>query len=271
MPQDFLSRITRNVDLGGGHFLLEFEVGDWIESMQAAEFFMVGVPGAETLLRRPFSLCAHGDTFQDATTGTAQMLYKVFGKGTAQLSRLSPGATISVLGPLGNGFGTAPTDRVPVFVAGGIGSAPFPQLARQLREHPHPPRMFYGAATAGDLPLLDWFRQHCATVTVSTDDGSLGETGRVTGPLETWLAGAPDPAPMLFACGPDPMLRAVTRLALKYEVPCELSLEAHMACGFGVCIGCVVPTHSDNPQRFEYTRLCVEGPVLPAERMAWDL
>lgn len=270
MSKDFLSRVTLNLDLGGGHYILEFEVGSWIESMQAAEFFMIGVPGGETLLRRPFSLCARGDTFKDSTPGTARILYKVFGKGTALLSTLKPGSKISVLGPLGHGFRPTPAERTPVFVAGGIGSAPFPQLAHQLRTYPVQPIMFYGAASADDLPLLDWFRDHCQEVIISTDDGSLGECGRVTGPLEKYLASSPDPAPVIYACGPDPMLRVVTKLAIESETPCELALEAHMACGFGVCIGCVVPTRTDDSDDFEYTRLCVDGPVLAAEQMAWD-
>ena len=271
MPHDFLAPVTRNVDLGHDHWLIEFESGDRFVSMCAGEFFMIGVPGSEALLRRPFSVCGIDGTFEDAEPGRTQVLYKVFGKGTALIASLRPGSPLSVLGPLGHGFGDPPDGRRPVFVAGGIGSAPFPLLARQLAGRAPAPTMFYGARTASDLPLLDWFREACDRVEVSTDDGSAGVHGRVTEPLDRWLAETGEPEPMLYACGPDPMLRATAALAKRHDVPCELALEAHMACGFGVCIGCVVPTKTATPGQFEYTRLCIDGPVLPAERMAWDL
>jgi dihydroorotate dehydrogenase electron transfer subunit len=155
-----------------------------------------------------------------------------------------------------------------VFVAGGIGSAPFPALAQALSGAVRKPWMFYGARTAGDLPLLDWFREHCERVEVTTEDGSLGRKGRVTEPLEELLGHAAPGSLHLYACGPNPMLAAVTRLVRAHRMPCDLSLEAPMACGFGVCLGCVVPCHTEDGGT-RYERVCVEGPILPAERLAW--
>ena len=129
--------------------------------------------------------------------------------------------------------------------------------------------MLYGARSSRELPLLDWFRERCEEVIVTTDDGTLGRKGLVTAALEDLLA-AKDRAPLeLYACGPEPMLRAVRKLALMASVPCELSLEAHMACGFGVCLGCVVPTRTSRWGEGGYERVCVEGPVMRAERLAW--
>ena len=127
--------------------------------------------------------------------------------------------------------------------------------------------MIYGARSAGDLPLLDWFREHTELI-ACTDDGSLGRQGLVTEPLVEILEREPADGIHLFACGPDPMLHAVRRLALEHGVTCDLALEAHMACGFGVCLGCVVPTR-DEAGRFAYRRVCVEGPVMRAERVDW--
>ena len=128
--------------------------------------------------------------------------------------------------------------------------------------------MLYGARTAADLPLLDWFREHCDRVEVTTEDGSLGHKGRVTAPLEDLLAASPPGSLQIYACGPNPMLAAVAQLARAHGMPCDLSLEAPMACGFGVCLGCVVPCHVEGGgTRFE--RVCVEGPILRAERLAW--
>jgi dihydroorotate dehydrogenase electron transfer subunit len=127
--------------------------------------------------------------------------------------------------------------------------------------------MLYGARGEGDLPLLDWFREHCGEVTVTTEDGSAGRRGLVTEPLREMLDQAGRPKIKLYACGPEPMLKAVCLLAREREIDCELSLEAHMACGFGVCLGCVVPVRRDDGTG--YDRVCVEGPVMGAGSMAW--
>jgi dihydroorotate dehydrogenase electron transfer subunit len=155
-----------------------------------------------------------------------------------------------------------------VLVAGGIGSAPFPALVAALRTAARTPLLFYGGRSGDDLPLLDWFREN-AEVVVTTDDGSLGRPGLVTEPLAERLAES-DPAEIkIYACGPEPMLKAVARMALERDLDCELSLEAHMACGFGVCLGCVVPVRRPGEDEVAYDRVCVEGPVMRPEVLAW--
>ena len=271
MPQDIATPVTRNVDLGHGNFLLEFEAPEGVRAMDPAQFFMIGIPGSEVLLRRPFSVCGLPGTFDDAADGTVQVLYKVVGRGTALLASLKAGARIDVLGPLGRGFRLPEgRDDRPVMVAGGIGSAPFPALTVRLAEAGFDPVLLYGARTAADLPLLEWFRARCSKVEVTTEDGSLCERGLVTVPLERVIAGIGAERARLYACGPEPMLRAVARIALSAGVRCDLSLEARMACGFGVCLGCVVPTHGGGPDGDEgFERVCMEGPVMDAARLAW--
>jgi dihydroorotate dehydrogenase electron transfer subunit len=127
--------------------------------------------------------------------------------------------------------------------------------------------LIYGARTSRDLPLLEWFRERCAAVVVATEDGSAGHRGLVTEPLEQALSDAG--AARIYACGPNPMLKAVAEIARSRGVRCEMSLEAHMACGFGVCLGCVVPTRSESAGETVYERVCVEGPLMPAEKLAW--
>lgn len=270
MPTDFDARVARNADLGHGNWLLEFPAPDEVLRMSPAQFFMIGIPGTDVLLRRPFSVCGLPGTFVDAPRDRVQVLYRVHGRGTALLASLAPGAAIRVLGPLGRGF-TLPADpaTVPLFVAGGIGSAPFPALLAALRAAGRPaPLMVYGARSAGDLPLLDWFEAHAAEVRVTTDDGSRGRKGLVTDALREILDSGREDL-HLFACGPSPMLRAVGKLALERGTACDLSLEAPMACGFGVCLGCVVPVRGGDGDEVRYERVCVEGPVMPAERVAW--
>ncbi len=270
MVQDFATPVLRNVDLGRKNWLLEFPAPDIVGAMRPAQFFMIGVPGSDVLLRRPFSVCGLPGTFEDGRAGAVQVLYRVFGRGTGLLASLRSGARLQVLGPLGHGF-VAPerNDSKVVLVAGGIGCAPFPAFLAELARAGRRATMVYGARSAGELPLLDWFRDRCETLTVTTDDGSLGAPGVVTGPLEELLRGRDRERLHLYACGPSPMLKAVAALASAAGVVCDLSLEAPMACGFGVCLGCVVPTRGGPADSLDYERVCVEGPVMRAERLAW--
>lgn len=269
MPRDVTTEVLANNDLGQGHFLIEFSVPELTGGMQPAQFFMIGIPGSATLLRRPYSVCGLPGTFDGRPAEAVQVLYKVVGRGTGLLSQLKAGAPLTVLGPLGRGFSLPDDPRVQaVFVAGGIGSAPFPAFATVLDRQGRPrPRMFYGARGRGDLPLLDWFRARCEEVTVTTEDGSEGVEGLVTAPLTELVDRTPAEKIRLYACGPEPMLKAVCTMARERGVGCELSLEAHMACGFGVCLGCVVPVRRGD--EVGYDRVCVEGPVMTAEGMAW--
>jgi dihydroorotate dehydrogenase electron transfer subunit len=269
MPGDIATPVVRNVDLGHGNYLLELTAQEMARATEPGQFFMIGIPGSEILLRRPFSVCGLPGTFEDGPADSLQVLYRVLGRGTALLASLKAGAVVSVLGPLGHGF-SLPDARTarPVFVAGGIGSAPFPALCASLAKAGFRAEMLYGARTRGDLPLLDWFASHCTSVAVTTDDGSSGRKALVTAPLEEMLAEPSDRSTLhLYACGPTPMLKAVGALARRYEVRCDLSLEAPMACGFGVCLGCVVPVRAGSGTGYE--RVCVEGPIFPAERIAW--
>lgn len=270
MIQDFAAPVVRNLDLGHGSHLIEFEDAGTCGAMCPAQFFMIGLPGSDVLLRRPFSVCGLPGTFDDASPGTVQVLYRVAGRGTSILASLRPGSKVQVLGPLGNGF-TPPErkDAKIAFVAGGIGVAPYPAFADALRRSGRKFAMIYGARSAGDLPLLEWFRARAEELVVTTDDGSVGTRGVVTDPLAAWTSGPDRDRLHVYACGPSPMLKAVARLSTEAGVPCDLSLEAPMACGFGVCLGCVVPTHGVKPGEIRYERVCVEGPVMRATRMAW--
>jgi NAD(P)H-flavin reductase len=165
------------------------------------------------------------------------------------LCELGPGDELLLVGPLGNGFSAPRQRRRPLLVGGGVGVAPLAIFQDQL---PPPASVLLGfrdAAHAAGAQLL-------ADPQVATDDGSVGHHGLVTEVLERALEN--DPEVEVFACGPPAMLEAVRALCARRDTPAQLALESGMACGYGACFGCVVPT------RQGYLRLCVDGPVVDA-------
>lgn len=217
------------------------------------------LPGTLTpLLRRPFSI--HRLIRESGQITGLEILYKVVGGFTEKLIRVSPGDPVDLLGPVGHGFTVTDGFRKPAFVGGGIGVAPLVFLADALIESGIDPSgavVFLGGRTADDVLCADIFRSLDLPVKTATDDGSLGEKGMVTQPLERWLASnRPD---IIYACGPMPMLRSVAEIARKNNsLPCEVSIETVMACGLGACLGCAV---NKNDITGKYQHVCIDGPV----------
>ena len=182
--------------------------------------------------------------------GELEFLLEDVGPGTRRLAEARAGAALWLLGPLGRGFDPPEEGRRPLLVGGGIGIVPLAALQASL---PAPALLgFRDAAHAAGATLLD-------DVTLATDDGSSGHRGLVTELLDERLD--EEEAVELYACGPPAMLESVRRTSVQRGVPAQLALEAGMACGFGACFGCVVPTHDG------YVRTCVDGPVLPAAEL----
>lgn len=186
-----------------------------------------------------------------------QFLLEDVGPGTRRLARLVPGDPLAILGPLGIGFRPAGDGRVPVLVGGGIGIAPLLCLDDELRTGGVEAPSLLGFRSAEHAEGSSLF---AGAPTVVTDDGSVGERALVTAPLRVRLE--TDPQATVYACGPEPMLKAVSVLCEELEVPAQLALEAGMACGYGACFGCVVPTVEG------YARVCVDGPVFDSEALA---
>jgi dihydroorotate dehydrogenase electron transfer subunit len=247
------------------------------------QFVMIR-PGSEgatdPLLGRPLALY---DVVRDSagTPRAFDVVYLVIGRGTAALAQRKPGERLAVWGPLGNGFGPPPSGPV-VLVAGGIGQTPFLALGRSwlgkecYGEQPATRHgdghittitLLYGARTAAYLAGLDDFRCAGIEVELATDDGSEGHRGFVTELLARRLGRGDRPA-KIVGCGPPAMLAVVARLAKEYRVPCDVSLENHMACGFGACFSCVAPIRQTDGST-DLRRVCVEGPVIAADRVDW--
>jgi NAD(P)H-flavin reductase len=184
---------------------------------------------------------------------TLDFMLEAIGPGTTRLAELEPGDPLGLLGPLGIGFDTDFSGR-PLLVGGGIGAAPLVALQDQLGEGAQVLLGFRSGAHAEAAGLF-----FAGDPAVVTDDGSVGRQALVTELLREQLEEHADAT--VFACGPPPMLEAVRALCAERGVPAQLALESGMACGYGACYGCVVPT------RAGYVRLCVDGPVLDAAEL----
>lgn len=227
---------------------------DW-PSYDPGQFVMLAVPGGETFLRRPFGIAG-------LAGGHAEICYKVVGKGTAALARSPAGTPVNILGPCGRGFSVPTGTTNAVLVAGGYGIGPLYGLAEKLAASKTPTHVFYGGRDASHLLYLDELAKLGVKLHLATEDGSRGHRGFVTELLERELPAVD--APALFACGPHGLLAAVARIGLARAVPTQVSMEAYMACGMGVCMGCVCKDKDAN-----YVRTCREGPVFDAKELDW--
>ena len=231
--------------------------------VQPGQFAHIRIPRLkDALLRRPFSIFqVSGDTFS--------ILYKTVGKGTTALAQMQPGEEVSAIGPLGHGFTVPePGGEIPLLVAGGYGMAAMYLLAQRS---PQNGIVFVGGRRRVDILCEKEFQSLGWEVRATTEDGSHGEKGLVTHPLIATLR-TPHSAPRnfkLFACGPNPMLKAVGKIAEEFNVPAELSVDEHMCCGVGVCLACVIPVKTSSG--WEYQRTCTEGPVFDSKQVLWEV
>lgn len=245
--------LLRRESIGDAYHVLTFDVGK-DQGALPGQFLMVR--GAEwgdaPLLPRPMSYLTGG--------ATPSILIKVVGEGTTRMARAEPGEPFSLLGPLGVPWRAPSAGRRPVLVAGGVGVAPLLFLARALVSAGKRPVAVYGGRTKRDLPLDDELAKLCE-LHLTTEDGSRGDKGRVTDVLEALLAEDAE----VFTCGPDRMMAAVATICARRDVPCEVSVETPMACGYGVCLGCPLPARDGG-----YVYACTQGPCIDARRIDWS-
>jgi dihydroorotate dehydrogenase electron transfer subunit len=235
-------------------------------AFQPGQFVAVAVGGRQTsmLLRRSFAL--YGVKPGTEFAGTIQFVVAVHGPGTEWLAGQRIGTRLDLVGPLGVPF-PIPREAVPaVLVGGGYGTAPLLPLAERLIALGSEIEMIVGAARADRLFGELQAKRLIGKVTVTTDDGSAGQFGRVTDPLPSAIERLG--AEIVYACGPMGMLAAVGEVARAHAIPAQVAVEESMACGIGVCMTCVLPVRgSDGVSRF--VRSCVEGPVFEAGRVRW--
>ncbi len=261
MPQfQEKTQITRLERLSSDIVRLTLDSPDIASSAKPGQFVMVRVgKGNDPLLRRPFSIS------QTSNGRHFQILFKVVGRGTSILAHCQEGEYISVLGPLGSGF-HVDCDGLNCLVGGGMGIAPLLFLGKwMLRKcSTNPPLVVVGARTAAELgPLIKDFEEIGLPVHAATDDGSLGHHGFVIDVLKNInLANSCK----TYVCGPYPMMLAVHLFCKEKGFSCQVSMETHMACGMGACLGCIVPV-----ERGGYAHACSDGPVFDAEELLWEV
>lgn len=261
MRSDHPVSLLRRKNFSPALFSVTFHAPALAREIAPGQFVMLDLPGrARPYLRRAYSVAD-----ADAASGEVEFLVKTIGPGTGALADLPQGSAASLLGPLGNRFsleGLRAGERVGV-VAGGIGAAPFPLLFRTLSRAGVAADLYLGGRNAIELSIRARFEEIVSgRIAVATDDGSAGERGFVT---DLFRRGAEQAAyARLYACGPMPMFAALAPIVARLALPSQFSTEAAMGCGFGACLGCVIPG-VEKP----FLISCTEGPILPPEKIRW--
>ena len=271
LPQDGSPRpirvdaeVVENRAEGGENLRLSLRVPAW-PGFLPGQFVMLS-PGARTsvertdpLLPRPMAVFR---SRPEAGSALVEILYRRVGRGTRLLAETLPGQLLRVVGPLGRPFPAPAPGEQALLVAGGTGIASIYELAARI-QGPGRVEVLLGARTAADLMGEGDFAALGVALRVATEDGSRGARGLVTELLEAALAERP--GARVYTCGPKPMMERVARLAAAAGRACVVSLENHMACGFGVCLGCAAPLAAGG-----YALVCRDGPAFEADTIAWE-
>ena len=302
---DFQAQVLYNRKIGAGFYKLglsftgrsaqafaRFEAGQFVQvdlsavalppTEQIPERFKDAAK-REILLRRPFSF-SDVEVREDETA--AEILYCALGPASLRMTTLRAGDSVSVIGPLGNGFRLAANKKLAILVVGGMGAGPLIHLSKVLKEKDARTEVvaFCGAKSSSHLPFeemapeidegpgnwLQEFARSGAQCYVATDDGSAGYKGFVTECLKKWMEGAKINAKeaVIYSCGPDVMLAAVARLAERWGVDCQLSTERRMACGIGLCQSCAVECKAAAGGTI-YKLCCKDGPVFDSKELVF--
>ena len=236
-------------------FIIDLEASGPLPEILPGNFAEIAITNSpKVFLRRPFSVY---DVNYD--NNTISFFVKVIGEGTRLLGETRKGDRLNMIYPLGNSF-TVPQSGHVLVVGGGSGVAPFILYGKALQKKGVKATFLFGARNADEIVLTEQFR-NLGEVLITTEDGSLGEKGLVT--QHSVFQKDELPYDFIVTCGPDPMMKAVARIAKEHRVTCEASLENTMACGFGACLCCITPTTRGN------LCVCTEGPVFNVNELKW--
>ncbi|WP_341876368.1 dihydroorotate dehydrogenase electron transfer subunit [Defluviitalea saccharophila] len=226
------------------------------ELAKPGQFVNLYCKGEARLLPRPISICEI-----NKEEGTINLIYAVAGKGTEEFSHIEEGETIEILGPLGNGFMIDESKRRNIVVGGGVGTPPLLELVKQLKGEVD---VYLGFRS---YPILvEEFERLGARVHIATEDGSVDFKGNVLELMKKENV----KGDIIYSCGPKPMLRAISQWAASQNIPMQVSLEERMACGIGVCVGCVCKTRKKDEGDWQHRKVCKDGPVFWSDEVIWD-
>lgn len=241
--QDVL--VKSNNRIADNTYLIETELPDLKTRLKPGQFFNLQVTNnSYPLLRRPFSI-------SDIRESSLYFMYKKIGEGTKIMSEKTKGDTLNLLGPLGNSFVIEDNCDHAIFIGGGIGIAPFPFLIKDIKKHQEYSVLF------GVRNKKEVHNYGLENIFYSSDDGSIGVKGNVLDILKNKLVELKDKKVQIFACGPNPMFRALKEFISGKNIDCFVSMESVMACGFGICQGCPIE-HKDDEK---YHLICKDGPI----------
>jgi len=267
------ARVLEHVPLADRTYRVRLECPELAAAIRPGQFVMLRLPNTtDPLLGRPFAL--YDTVLESGKPVAVDVVYLVVGKMTGRLAEVVASESLQVWGPLGKPFLDVGTPDCVTLVAGGIGQTPFLAFTRELLgtrgfggDSPRPRTkkvsLYYGVRTASLAAGVADFRTAGAEVHLASDDGSIGTKGFVTQLLESHGKVSP-----LVGCGPEPMLHALAKLAAKWDVPCQVSLETPMACGVGICFSCVAKVKTDDGD--DYKRVCIYGPCFDAAKLVWE-
>lgn len=254
------AEILSNKDAGRGYWRMRLKAEGIGSTAVPGQFVMLRVSeNLDPLLARPFGI------FSVQSKNIIEIVYRIVGRGTMLLSNTQPGQELLMLGPLGNGFPAMRKGAVPVLVSGGSGFPPLYFLASKSRRQAI---VLLGARSEDCLPPKDvvaGFRRLSSQVMIATEDGSAGKKGLITDLLEGLIKDRGTAhGTVIYTCGPNAMLCAVSMIAAGFGIECHVSMEERMACGLGACMGCSIPMKAGG-----YKRACKEGPVFNSGDVQW--
>lgn len=272
-PLRIESSVIENPPVAAGIYKLSLAGSPAWRRAQPGQFVMLrSLQPGFPILNRPFSIHDILLNSQRTVKGI-EILYKVVGRGTELLSRLNPGERVIIVGPLGQGFSLRGGWNAALLVAGGIGLAPFPLLMRKLAEKKSLRRVFllFGVKRLQEMVPVERFSRKRVAIRLASEEGGLDFHGTVTGLLKDFLQEGvlKNLRTRIFACGPESMLADVSRIAGEAGIPCQVSLEAAMGCGFGVCLSCVHEMR-DKEKGVCYKKVCLEGPVFKGDEVIFE-
>ena len=261
-----IAEIVSNKKVGAYHHMV-FAVGDIANAAKPGNFVAISVGGesSQLVLRRAFAIYRTFD--RGASGGLLEIVVAPHGAGSTWLANQQPGVKIDLIAPLGTAFGI-PTEPVrALLVGGGYGSAPLFGLSDVLKNRGCRVDMVIGASTAMKIYAPLDGKRSVSSLTITTEDGSTGKTGKVTDVLREIIT--TNEIDIVYSCGPMGMLEAINNITEEFNLVHQCSIEESMACGIGVCMTCVLPIKGEDGQ-IRMLRSCIDGPVVAGESVIWS-